>query len=100
MIIITPKCPFNFLEHHEEALWGNVCFQLHHPIEKPAVSWISPVTNRFRFIQQRDADKSRMWEEAEQRYSTIAIVHPVSDVRSESDEDSLHSSPLKVRSET
>lgn len=89
MIIITPKRPFNFLEHREEAMWSNVCFQLHHPVEKPSCTWISPVTNWFGFVEQGYALEPRMGKEAEQRYGTIAIVHPVSDVRPESDEDSL-----------
>jgi hypothetical protein len=52
MILITPKCPFNFLEHREEAMGSNVGLQLYHPIEEPSLSWISPVTNRFRLIEQ------------------------------------------------
>ncbi len=95
MIIITPKCPFNFLEHREEAMWSNVCFQLHHPVQKPSRTWISPVPNWFGFVKQRHALEPRMGKETEQRHGTIAIVHPVSDVRSGSDEDSLHNTTVR-----
>ena len=51
MVVIAPERTFNFLERFQEAVRGDVGLQLHHSVEKPFLSWIGPVTNRFRLVQ-------------------------------------------------
>lgn len=52
VVIIPPERTFDFLEGREETAWRDIRFKLHHPIEKPAIPRIGPVTDRFCFIQQ------------------------------------------------
>jgi hypothetical protein len=51
-VIIPSEGTLDLLERREETLRGNVGFKLHHPIEKPLLARIGPVTNRFRLIEQ------------------------------------------------
>jgi hypothetical protein len=95
VVIIPAERAFDFLEGRQETAWRNIRFKLHDSIEEPPFSWICPSPNRFRLIQQRDTFESRMWEETEQCHRPIAKIHPIADVRPESDEDSLHNHTVR-----
>lgn len=87
IIFIPSKRALNLTEDHQEATRSNIGFNLDDPVEKPVVSWLGMVMERFRFIEERHTHDLRVREQTQQRHGSIAEIDPIADVRPEADED-------------